>query len=103
MFKWLKKKAGETSLFNVKLNTKTLILVANRAHENIQATGKDDDALTREVISAQVALLDDMRLAIDNGMSTQDVEASVEQAKSQHPVSKGAEMAIEHVLKSLDG
>ena len=43
-----------------------------------------------------------MRLAIDNGMSVQDVKASVEQAKSQHPLSKGAEMAIEHVLKYLE-
>jgi|TARA_Y100000310_G_scaffold249556_1_gene255622 hypothetical protein len=103
MFKWLRKKAGETSLFNVKINTKSLILISNRAHENIQATGRDDDALTREVMSDQVSLLEDMRLAIDNGMSIQDVKASVEQAKSQHPVSKGAEMAIEHVLKSLDG
>ena len=102
MFKWLKKKAGEQSLYNVKINTKTLILKSNRAHENIQATGGEDDALTREVISAQEALLYDMRLAIDNGMSTQDVKASVEQAKSQHPVSKGAEMAIEHVLTYLE-
>jgi hypothetical protein len=102
MFKWLKKKAGEQSLFNVKINTKTLILKSNRAHENIQATGGENDALTREVISAQESLLADMRLAIDNGMSIQDVNDSVEEAKTQHPVSKGAEMAIEHVLKYLE-
>ncbi len=102
MFKWLKKKAGKQSLFNVKINTKTLILVSNRADENIKATGAEDDAYTREVISAQESLLTDMRLAIDNGMSIQDVKASIEQAKSQYPVSKGAEMAIEHVLKYLE-
>ena len=103
MLKWLKKKSGEVSLYNVKLNTKTLILVSNRAHENIQATGKDDDALTKEVMSAQADVLEDMRLAIDNGMSIQDVEASVEKAKSQLSVSEGAELAIAHVLKILGG
>ena len=33
-----------------------------------------------------------MRLAIDNGMSIQDVEASVEKAKSQISLSEGAEI-----------
>ena len=44
-----------------------------------------------------------MQLAIDNGMSIQDVEASVEKAKSQLSVSEGAELAIAHVLKILGG
>lgn len=95
MLKWLKKKAGETSLFNIKVNTKTLISVSNRAHENIQATGRDDEALTKEVMSAQVSVLEDMHLAISNGISIQQIEAAVEKAKSQHTVSSGAEMAIQ--------
>ena len=102
MFKWLKKKAGEQSLYNVKINTKTLILVSNRAHEKIQATGMSEDKNTKDVVSAQKSLLSDMNLAIANGMSIQQVREAVDEAKSEYTVSKGAEMSIANVLNHLE-
>jgi len=101
MFKWLKKKAGEQSLKNVRINTETLILVSNKADENIKITGMPDESHTQTVISAQESLLQDMKLAVANGMSVQQVEGAVGEAKSKYDLSKGAEMAIENVFRYL--
>lgn len=101
MFKWLEKKAGEQSLKNVRINTETLILVSNKADENIKNTGMSDEMHTKKVISAQESLLEDMKLAIANGMSVQQVEGVVAEVKSKYDLSKGVEMAIENVFRYL--
>ncbi len=46
MFKWLEKRAAKQSLLNVGINTRTLIVVSNRADAAIQETGASnpDDA-----------------------------------------------------------
>lgn len=98
MFGWLKKKAAQQSLFNVEINTRTLIVVANRADAAIEATGAPDPGCTKEVVAAQRALLTDVRLALDNGANLEDVRSRVDSAKSKETVSRGAEMAITHVL-----
>jgi hypothetical protein len=46
VFSWLKKKAAQQSLFNVEINTRTLILVSNRADASIEETGISDPGHT---------------------------------------------------------
>jgi hypothetical protein len=101
MFKWLQKKAGEQSLKNVRIVTETLILVSNEADENIKITGMPDEWHTKKVVSTQESLLADMKLAIANDMSVEQVERAVEEAKAKYNLSKGAEMAIENVFRYL--
>ena len=98
MFGWLKKKAAQQSLFNVEINTRTLIVVSNRADATTEETGTPDPGRTEEVVAAQRGLLTDIQLALDNGASLEDVRSRIDSAKSKETVTRGAEMAIAHVL-----
>jgi hypothetical protein len=101
MFGWLKKKAAQQSLFNVRINSRTLILVADEADERIRVTRMADPVKTREVVHAQQALLRDAQLALQNGASMGEVSSQIEAAKGKHPPSEGALMAIANVLRHL--
>jgi hypothetical protein len=98
MFGWLKKKAAQQSLFNVEINTRTLIVVSNRADAAITSTGAPDSWHIEKVASAQRSLLTDIQLSLANGASLEDVRKRIDLAKSKEPVTRGAEIAIEHVL-----
>ena len=101
MFGWLKKKAAQQSLYNVEINTRTLIVVSNRADEAISKTGKPNPACTTEVAAAQKSLLTDIELALANSASFEDVQSRIEVAKSKEALTRGAEMAIEHVCNHV--
>jgi hypothetical protein len=83
VFSWLKKKAAQQSLFNVEINTRTLILVSNRADASIEETGIPDPGHTKKVVAAQGGLLTDIQLALDNGASLEDVRSRIDSAKSK--------------------
>lgn len=102
MFAWLKKKAAQQSLFNVEINTRTLILAANRADAAIQQTGTSDPVHTGKVVSAQKSLLSDIQLALGNGASVENVNSRIAVAKSKEHPTDGAEIAITHVLSYIE-
>ncbi len=101
MFGWLKKKAAQQSLYNVEINTRTLIVVSNRADEAISKTGTPNPASTTAVVAAQNSLLTDIELALANGASFEDVQTRIGVAKSKENLTRGAEMAIEHVWNHI--
>lgn len=98
MFGWLEKKAAQQSIFNIGINTKTLILISNRADEAIEQSGKDNPANTKDIVSAQKALLTDIELALANKATLSEVLNKIEEVKLDYTVSQGAELAIKHVL-----
>lgn len=98
MFGWLKKKAAQQSLFNVEINTRTLIFIANEIDKVIMASGSTNESLRRKAVNAQRSLLTDINLALANDASIDDVLARVEVAKSKEKPSEGAKLAVAHVL-----
>lgn len=102
MFGWLKRKAAQQSLFNVEINTRTLIAVSNRVDAAIQRTGASNSADIQKVANAQNSLLTDIKLALDNGAGVEDVKARIDAAKFKETLTKGAEMAIAHVLTYIE-
>lgn len=102
MFGWLKKKAAQQSLFNVEINTRTLIAVSNRADAAIEKTGAPEPGRAEDVVAAQRSLLTDIQLALDNGATLEDVQSRIDSAKSKETVTRGAEMAITHVLTYVE-
>jgi hypothetical protein len=102
MFAWLKKKAAQQSLFNVEINTRTLILVANKTYPDEPASAPASEESYRagtEKVNAQRSLLHDILLALENGASTDEVRARIEAAKTEEAtLTHGAEMAIDVVL-----
>lgn len=106
MFKWLKTKAAQAAAnqckINIRLNTKTLAAISNKADENIAASGgatNEDDL--RRVVKAQEALLKDIILGHSNGLSLDEIRSTVvEPELKKIEVSKGARLAIDHVMKS---
>lgn len=99
LFKWLEARAAKQSLFNVGINTRTLILVSNTADAAIHATGSANPSHTNEVVAAQKSLLADIQLALANGAELSAVQEAIEKAKAKENVTEGAKMAIENVLK----
>lgn len=106
MFKWLKRKmtsaAQKQCKFNIRLNTKTLVAVANKADQHLRASGamlNESDQI--KVHNAQKALLKDIILGYSNGLSLQDIKSNViDQALSEEQVSNGAKIAVDHVINS---
>lgn len=98
MFGWLKRKAAQQSLFNVEINTRTLIAVSNRADAFIEGAGTTSPAYIEKVKKAQRALLTDIQLALANGATIDEVQSRIEEAKRKEAPTEGGEMAIEHVL-----
>jgi hypothetical protein len=106
MFKWLKEKGThavrKTCELNIRLNTQTLVTVANRAYANLQANGfvptKSDQ---QSVFNAQEALLKDVMLGHANGLSLEDIDSQViTPALAALEVTKGAKQALDHVMKT---
>jgi hypothetical protein len=106
MFKWLKEKATQAAAnqckFNIRLNTKTLVSIANRATANINSSGgKTNDNDIRNVVRAQEDLLKDILLGYSNGLSLESIKKEVvDPILLEIEVSDGAIMAVDHVLKS---
>lgn len=102
LFGWLEKKAAQQSLKNIRINSETLIRVANEADKKIEETGSSNERQTKRIASHQKSLLTDIQLALGNKASMEEVLAAVEGAKSKVTVSTGAEMAIKHVLSYVE-
>ena len=98
MFKWLEKRAAKQSLLNVGINTRTLVVVSNRADAAIQETVSSNPDDAAKVTKAQEALLTDIRLALTNGATLEQVKEKIDEAKAKETISKGSELAIDHVL-----
>jgi hypothetical protein len=104
MFGWLKRKAAQQSLFNVELNTRTLILISNRAYPDRPSSTSDEEfrAATAKVIKAQGSLSQDILLALDNGASLDEVRARILTAKGKEAmITRGAERAIDIVIDEV--
>lgn len=106
MFSWLKKKGIETvqrtCIFNIKLNTKTLILVANRVFKDMEkAGGKLNEYDKTKVYKAQRNLLEDIILGYSNGLTLDEIETSVIKPILCEPnVSYFASLMIDAVIKN---
>jgi len=95
----------KTCELNIRLNTQTLVTVANRAYANLQASAfvptKSDQ---QSVFNAQEALLKDVMLGHANGLSLEDITSQViTPALATHEVSDGAKQALDHVMKTAAG
>jgi hypothetical protein len=104
MFGWLKKNAAKQSLINVELNTRTLILISNKAYPDTPNSTSDEEfrAATVKVIKVQRSLLQDILLALDNGASLDEVRARIMTAKGKEAtITMGAEMAIDTVIDEV--
>ncbi len=106
MFKWLKEKGTlavrKTCELNIRLNTKGVVFVANRAYSNLQASGfvpiKSDQ---RDVHNAQEALLTDVMLGHANGLSLEVITSQVIiPTLATLEVTEGAKQALDHVMKT---
>lgn len=105
---WLKKKGIETvqrqCKFNIKLNTKTLISIANRACTHIEeSSGKVNECDKAQVYNAQKRLLEDIILGCSNGLTLDENKTSVIQPiLNEADVSSSAFLAVNHVIKSAE-
>lgn len=106
MFRWLKKKATAAAQkqcrLNIRLNTKTLISVANRIDAKIvQSGGTVSPSDQQSAQKAQEALLTDIILGISNGLTLEEIQASiVNPILDEEELSEGARIAVKHVLQS---
>ena len=106
MFKWLKEKTTKAVAtqckFNIRLSTKKLVSVANRADQHINASGGNTDGNDiRDVESAQKKLLSDVILGNSKGMSFKTIYSDVI-APLLHKVkaTDRAKNAVDHVINS---
>ena len=98
MSKKLVEQSVKQSLYQVKISTGTLIIIANRANvKNDQVVAADPNN-TAAVVAAQNHLLENIRNALANEASIADVMASIEEKKSKYEISPDADMALGHVL-----
>jgi len=88
--------------YNIKLNAQTLVSIANETSAHITETNSFNDADNKRVFSAQKSLKDNVLLGIANELTMQDIREVIKDAISGLEVSEGAEMAIEHVLESVE-
>lgn len=88
--------------FNIKLNTKTLVSVANRADAHIRENGETvNESDQEQVYNAQGALLKDIILGCSNGLTLDEIESTVIQpVLDELHVTEGALFAIQHVINS---
>lgn len=106
MFKWLKGKATQAAAnqckINIRLNTKTLVAISNKASDHTRTSGgstNEDDI--RRVVRAQEGLLKDIILGHSNGLSLEEIKNDViDPELKKIEVSDGARLAIEHVIKT---
>ncbi len=96
------KAAANQCKYNIKLNVQTLVSIANETSAHINETDSFNDADNKRVFSAQKSLKDDVLLGIANELTIQDIREVIKDAISELEVSEGAEMAIEHVLESVE-
>lgn len=108
--KWLEKKAGNQSLYNIKIVTSTLIMVSNKADKAIQESGRDGIVnldYADKVNEIQRDLLTDMALALENKKTKLEIKETMKSVMLKHlsdggHISHGAEMALNHVIQYLD-
>jgi len=102
MEKKMTKTTANQCKYNIKLNVQTLVSIANETSAHINETGSFNDADNKRVFSAQKSLKDDVLLGIANELTIQDIRKVIKDVISGMEVSEGAEMAIEHVLESVE-
>lgn len=106
MLKWLKKKATKAAAnqckINIRINTKTLVTISNRADDHVANSGgstNEDDI--HKVVNAQERLLTDIMYGVSNGLSLDEIKiAVIDPELEKVKVSDGAQLAIEHVIKT---
>jgi len=96
------KTAANQCKYTMKLNAQTLVSIANEVSEHINETDSFNDADNERVFSAQKKLKDDVLFGIANELTIQDIREVIKDAIDGLKVSEGAEMAIEHVLESVE-
>lgn len=86
---------------NIILKSRTLVMESNSAYDRILATWTHNDPDVATVRSAQDSLLFDIQLGMATGLQIDDITKVIEEATKEMDVSKGARMALDHVLKSV--
>src|SRR5262245_21138557 len=103
MFGGLNKKAARQSLFNVEINARRLILVANKAYQADTVNDKQAfRADTEQLLKVEDDLYMAISLALDNGASLDEICYRIEIAKiKEATVGLQAKMAIDDFVKVL--
>lgn len=101
---WLEKRAAKQSALNVRINTRTLVTVANRVYVKLEANGLQfgpQDLL--ELTSAQEQLMTDILYTLANGMDLDELErAHIEPTLSKEShVSEGARIAVRNAVDEV--
>ncbi len=108
MLGWLKKKGmgvvQNQCKFNIKLCTKTLISIANRAHAHLEESGgKFNEYNKTQVNNAQERLAEEIGLGIANGLTLDEIKTGVIQPiLEESDVTAGASLAVNHVIESAE-
>ena len=106
MLKWLKKKATKAAAnqckINIRINTKTLVTIANRSDDHfVNSGGSANERDIRKVVNAQKRLLTDIMYGVSNDLSLDEIKIDVIDSELKKvKVSDGAQLAIEHVIKT---
>ena len=108
MLGWLKKKGmgvvQNQCKFNIKLCTKTLVSIANRAHAHLEESGgKFNEYDKTQVHNAQERLAEEIGLGIADGLTLDEIKTGVIQPILEEPdVTAGASLAVNHVIESAN-
>jgi hypothetical protein len=106
MFGWLKRKGIETvqrqCVYNIKLNTKTLISIANRVYKEMEECGDELNEYDKaKVYKAQRSLLEDIILGCSNGLTLDEIENTIiRPILCESDVSSFASFMVNTVIKN---
>lgn len=105
MFRWLKQKAigaaQNQCRLNIKLTTKSLILVADQADAAIQSAGDSNESQKSEVLSRQQRLFQELLLAHSNGIQVDELKSMLDSLVSDNASTQGASIAVQHTFDSF--
>lgn len=101
---WIMKKlqaaAANQCKTNIRINTKTLVLVGNKVETELHNTLGVGERLSRQVQSEQQELLNDIMLGLSNGLALEEIRSCIDEALTRIEVSKSAQMAVDHVVST---
>ena len=105
MLGWLKQKAivaaQNQCRTNIKLSTKSLILVADEVDASIQSMGDSTESQKNAVVQRQQQLFQELCLSHSNEMSVDEIKSMLDSLLGQNASTDGARMAVQHSYQSF--
>lgn len=101
MLNWFKRRVVVQCKLNIRIGTTTLSAVSETASKRISASGGAiNESDIAKVRSCQKSFLTDVRLALANGLTLEEIQAESDAALVGKPHGDGTRMAIEHVMRA---